>query len=206
MEITPPTTVIAKIPASAKTGDEVPAAPTAIINTENSYEAFIPTEYIDAPEDPFGISCEGDWSGTDWHYSGDNRGVGWNTGRYRTRAVSNMLWIGSTTLSSKDVKPTSRYERKDNGEFVYESTRTADADDFDVRALSNDGRYARNVIEHDVGNPYCNPFAGITYANQQDIYQDGRHWIYGSHDKMPDHQFFRLDFIQEDPDDPGSPI
>ncbi|MBW4721509.1 hypothetical protein [Saccharothrix obliqua] len=206
VEITPPTTVIAEIPATASVGDEVAAVAPAIINTEHSYETFIPTRYIDAPEDPFGLTCEGSWGGPDWQYSGDNRGVGWNTGLYRTRAVFNLVWYANATLTHKDVHPTNRYERRSNGEFVYDSTRTAGADDFDVRALGNDGKYARNVIEHEVGNPYCNSIAGITYANQQDVYQDGRHWIYGSHDKMPDHQFYRLDQIQQDPNDPGSPI
>lgn len=206
VEVTPPATKVDTLTADAQVGDSVAAQAPAIITTENSYETFIPSPYIDAPEDPFGLSCEGSVGGPDWWYSGDDREVGYNTGEYRTRAVSNMLWIGSETQSSKDVESTNRYERTDDGQYRYDSTRTAGGDGFDVRALSNDGNYARNVIEHEVGNPYCNSLAGITYANQQDVYQDGGHWIYGSHDKMPDHQFYRVDFIQQDPNDPGSPI
>lgn len=206
VEITPPTTQVQTLSPDAQVGDSVGAQAPEIITTENSYETFIPSQYIDAPEDPFDLSCEGSFGGPDWWYTGDDREVGYNTGEYRTRAVSNMLWLDAGTLSSKDVAPTSRYERTDDGQYRYDSTRQADSDGLQVRALSNDGDYARNVIEHEVGNPYCNSLAGISYANQQDVYQNGGHWIYGSHDKMPDHQFYRVDFVQQDPNNPGSPI
>ncbi|GAB2738898.1 hypothetical protein GCM10027174_10300 [Salinifilum aidingensis] len=205
VEITPPDTDIGSLPATAQAGDAVPASPE-IITTENSYETYIPNKYIDSPEDPLGLTCEGDLAGTDWWYTGDNRDVGYNTGKYRTRTVANMPWQPGATQTSKDVHPTNRYERLDNGRLVYDSTRQADSDGIDVRALSNDGNYTRNVIEHEAGNPFCNPLATISYDSQQDIYQDGGHWIYGQHDKMPNHQLYRVDFVQQNPNDPDSPI
>ena len=202
VQVTPPDTAVTKISPTARVGDVVPRALAETIQTDNSYETFIPMQYVDAPETSIGFPCEG---GADWWYSGDNRGVGWHTGKYRTQASANMLWLTHGSLPVKNVSPTNRYALRD-GKYVYDSTRTASGDDLNLRMLSNDGQYARNVIEHEVGNPYCSSLVGITYASQQDVYKNGGHWIYGAHDKMPDHQFYRDDFIQDDPNDPGSPI
>jgi hypothetical protein len=48
-----------------------------------------------------------------------------------------------------------------------------------------------------VGNPYCTGVADIDYANQQDLYSNGGYYVYGAHDKMPDHEFYRQDFYSD---------
>ncbi|MGP4087963.1 hypothetical protein [Streptomyces sp. KR55] len=205
VELTAPSTRLSQVSAAAKPGDAVPFSPTGITSTVTDYETFIPSRYLDAPESWTDFPCEGELFGPDYWYSGDNRQVGHGTGKYRTRAASYRFWTApGSDWTSERISPTNRYIRvlPEDGGWAYDSTRTADGDDFDVRNISNDGSYARTVIEHDVGNPYCTSLAGITYANQQDLYQNGGHYIYGSHDKMPDHQFYRTDYYGPEDETP----
>ncbi|MEV4167338.1 hypothetical protein [Nonomuraea dietziae] len=75
--------------------------------------------------------------------------------------------------------------------------KTATGSRFHVRSLSNNGRYGRVVIEHSVNDPFCTSLADVSYANQQDMYQNGKHWLYGSHDKMPTHEMYRQDIYSD---------
>ncbi|WP_461145042.1 hypothetical protein [Salinifilum aidingensis] len=198
VEIVPPSTNAGAVPADAQVGEVLtqssqPAQATT--RTSTDYQTYIPRDYVDAPESFTDFPCEGSWGGPDWHYSGDQRrGPVYNSEQYRTRGNYMVNWQQQNTNPFKSVSPTSRYERTDDGRYVYDSTRLASDEDFHPRVISNDGNYARNVIEHEVGNPYCTSLAGITYASQQDLYRNGGHWIYGSHDKMPNHQLYRTDY------------
>jgi hypothetical protein len=70
-------------------------------------------------------------------------------------------------------KPKRRFGHYLGYSMVYDSQRQETGYTFDIRQLKNDGRYASTVIEHDIGNAYCNPLADMTYASQQDLYQNG---------------------------------
>lgn len=166
-----------------------------IVQSWTTYESYIPWGWVDAPE-VFGkwATCEG---GADWWYRGDNRGAGFNTGKYRTRAAVKYDWTNRRNSTYKSVRATHRYKRLSSGSMQFNSAKTASASGFHVRSISNNGRYGRTVIEHGVGNPFCSSMADITYANQQDLYQNGKHWLYGNHDKMPTHEMYRQDIYSD---------
>lgn len=202
VEITPPSTGTDTIPPDAQVGQTVPQSQPAqsTARTSTDYQTYIPRKYVDAPENFTQVPCEGSLGGPDWWYSGDTRrGPEYDSDQYRTRGNYQVDWSGRQTAPSKSVHASSRYERTEDGRYIYDSTRRADDSGFHPRVISNDGNYARNVIEHDVALPYCTPPGpipdpAITYANQQDLYRGGGHWIYGSHDKMPNHQMYRTDY------------
>lgn len=166
-----------------------------IVQTWTTYEAYIPWGWLDAPE-TFGqwATCEG---GADWWYKGDNRGAGFNTGKFRTRAAVKYDWTSRRNSTYKALHSTTRYKRLSSGSLQYNSTKTASSSRIHVRSISNNGRYGRAVIEHSAGNPFCSPLVDISYGNQQDIYQNGKHWIYGSHDKMPTNEMYRQDIYSD---------
>ncbi|MEU6744565.1 DNRLRE domain-containing protein [Streptosporangium sandarakinum] len=171
------------------------AASKRITQSWVTYEAYIPKAMIDAPE--LGgryITCEG---GADWWYKGDNRSFGFNTNKFRTRAAIKYDWDNKKNYTYRAWHATHRYKKNSNGTFSYNSQRLASASSFHIRSLKNTGKSARVVIEHDVGNPYCNPLADISYASQQDVYSNGKHWLYGTHDKMPNHEVYRNDYYSD---------
>ncbi|MBT2404928.1 MULTISPECIES: hypothetical protein [unclassified Streptomyces] len=193
VELTPPATATDKAPADAQPGDTLPANVRVLTYSRNVYETYIPMAFVDAPEHGSWIDCDSGDGDSDYWFAGDNRGVGYETGKYRSKAVAKYDWTSAFTFTSASVSATHRYKKLSNGTFAFDSERKAGEDGVDIRPLQNDGRYGRTVIDHEVHNPYCSPVAGITYTNQQDVYQNGSHWIYGNHDKMPNHQFYRYD-------------
>lgn len=205
VEVTPPNTDLAAMKSDVQVGDPVPAQPSGIVSTNNSYETYIPDKYIDAPEDPLGLTCDGSFFGPDWWYNGNNRQTAYHTGNYKTAVDYTMQWPSKRTDVFSDVSSTNRYERRDDGSFAYDSTRHAGSDLLLPNRQGNDGRRADNFTSHEVGNPFCNSLASITYANDQETYQDGGHVISGNHDKMPNHQFYRQDMVRTDPTNPNSP-
>lgn len=205
VEVVPPSISVASIPNDADVGyTVVKAQPTqAQPRTTTEYQTYIPQRYVDAPENFTNIPCDGDLAGTNWVYSGDVRtDPEYNSNQYRTHVAHQADWNSQDTTTSKDVSPTSRYELTEDGRYIYDSTQQAGDDGIQPRVISNDGNYARNVIEHEGTNPYCDnipdwgpipSFVGISYSSQQDLYRNGGHYIYGSHDQMPNHQFYRVD-------------
>ncbi|MBT2370358.1 hypothetical protein J7E88_35090 [Streptomyces sp. ISL-10] len=191
VEVTPATTDVSQTPGDAQPGDTLPANVRALTTSRTTYETYIPMSYLQGESWGFGFPCESADDNAPW-FSGDGRSTGYETGKNRTKAASNHYWTSASTWTSKGISPTKRY-RKVGSTYYYDSQRTAGGDGFVIRPLQNDGRYARTVIEHNVGNPYCTGIADISYDNQQDLYQNGSHWVYGAHDKMPNHQFYRYD-------------
>ncbi|MGC5015217.1 DNRLRE domain-containing protein [Streptosporangium sp. DT93] len=166
-----------------------------IVRSWTTYENYIPWGWIDGPE-IIGqwVTCQ---TGADWWYTGDGRGAGFNTGKYRTRAAVKYDWSNRRNTTYKHIRSTNRYKRLSNGSMQFNARKTASGSKFHVRSLSNTGRYGRVVIEHSVNDPFCSSLADVTYANQQDMYQNGKHWLYGSHDKMPTHEMYRQDIYSD---------
>lgn len=192
VEVTPATTDVSEATNDSQPGDTLPAGIPYMTTSRTTYEAYIPTQYINAPDTGTGFDCEsGD--GSDYWYSGDNRSTGYETGKYRTKAAINNYWTNAFTFTSKGVSPTHRYKRLSNGAMVYDSTRTASGDLFRIFPVSNDGRKSIVRIGHIVGNPYCSSMNTIDYNNEQELYSNGGHMISGGHDRMPNHQFYRYD-------------
>lgn len=191
------TTDVGAIDADAQRGDQLePLSVYRLSTTVTSYETYIPLTYIDAPED--GIRSESGNGVSDYWFAGDTRtGPQWQSGKHRTDAMMYHFWAERDGSYSKHVHTTKRY-RKVGSSYYCDSQRLVSGYMFNVRQLQNDGRYTRTVVEHSVGNPYC--VAAIDYANQQDLYQNGSHSIYGSHDKMPSHQFYRQDWYSNGSD------
>ena len=44
-----------------------------------------------------------------------------------------------------------------------------------------------------MGNPYCASYVSIDYQVSQHLFQNGGHYIEGDHDRMPNHQLYRVD-------------
>ncbi|MHA4816081.1 hypothetical protein ACXZ65_17190 [Streptomyces aculeolatus] len=198
VEITPPAVQVDRLAPRARAGTAVPAPAPQIVRSVTDYEAYIPDKLIDAPEDPFGVTCEGDIWGTDYWYKGDDRGPGHESGKYRTRAALWTYWNDpDLDVSSKDIQPTVRYIREDD-EWHRDEERTASGEDFTIDQGKNDGEVARSTIHHDVANPFCNSATSITYTSGQTLRQDGGHFFSGYHDKMPNHQLWRTDYYSED--------
>jgi hypothetical protein len=190
---------------------EVAAASTKTIGTSLSrYETFIPMEYVDSYQirntgdyfEPVSYACEGSTDKQDYWYGGDNRDQSpgtatWNSGKFRTQGNAYTYWGSKSYRSSQAVAPTKRYV-KSGTTYTLKDSRVADNTGFSVRALSNDGRTSRWIFEHEVANPYCDkPTGGITYTSQQDLYSNGGHYIYGAHDKAPNHSVHRADYYTD---------
>lgn len=189
--ISPATTNVSQASTTSQAGDTLPAGIPNMVSSRTTYETYIPSQYINAPDFNSLSDCEsGD--GSDYWYSGDNRSAGFDTGKYRTKAAINQFWTDISAFTSEVVSPTHRYKRLDDGSMVYDSSRTFDADTFRSSA-SNDGRKSIANIGHIVGNPYCSRMNTIDYFNKQELYTNGGYMISGGHDKMPNHQFFRSD-------------
>jgi hypothetical protein len=197
---------------SLDNGDgDVIAANTKTIGTSLSrYETFIPYEFVDSYQvrnygdyfEPVSYACEGPFDAEDYWFGGDNRDQSpgtatWNSGKFRTQGNGYTYWSSKSNKATKSVQATKRYV-KSGSTYSFKDSRTADGTGFSVRALSNDGRTSRWVLDHEVANPYCDkPTGGITYTSQQDLYSNGGHYIYGAHDKAPNHSVHRADYYTD---------
>lgn len=201
----------ARTPADSGPGGEVTTASTKTIATSLSrYETFIPMAYVDSYQvrnngdyfEPVSYACEGPFDEEDYWFSGDDRDQAagtatWNSGKFRTQGNARTYWSSRTTGATKAVSPTKRYV-KNGTTYTFKDTRTADGEGFSINALNNDGRTARWIFEHEVVNPYCDkPTGGISYTSQQDLYSNGGHYIYGAHDKAPNHSVHRADYYTD---------
>ncbi|MBG0831597.1 hypothetical protein HS041_28090 [Planomonospora sp. ID67723] len=155
--------------------------------TWTTYETYIKDKFVDAPEG-YGLICE---DGADWWYSGDGRGSGFNTGKYRTRAAVKFNWDDGNTYGYKDVSSTKRY-RYIGGRYVYDSSKKESSANFKVYSLANSKTFSHVKIDHKVGNPFCSN-TYIFYVNWQKFYKTGNRWVYGEHTKMPHHEFYIQD-------------
>lgn len=172
-------------------GDVVAAGVYPITTSRVPYETYIPDQYIDAPDTGSPADCEsGD--GSDYWYTGDNRGVAYNSGKYRTRGLATYYWSSAGTLTTKSVSPTNRYKKTSSG-YVYDSTRQAGSEGFVMNPVTNNGRDALTQINHSVGQPYCSAMNNIDYDIREEMHQSGGHYFYGRHDRMPNHQLHRAD-------------
>lgn len=179
------------VDGDAQAGDVIAAGVYPIVTSRVPYETYIPYQYINAPDTGSPFDCEsGD--GSDYWYSGDNRGVAYESGKYRTRGLASYWWTDRTTFTTKVVSPTKRYKKTSSG-YVYDSQRTASSDGFVMRPVTNDGRSALTQINHSVGQPYCSAMNNIDYDIRQEMYQSGGHYFLGRHDQMPNHQLYRFD-------------
>lgn len=175
----------------AQEGDVIAAGVYPIVTSRVPYETYIPDKYINAPDTGSIFDCEsGD--GSDYWYGGDDRGLAYESGKYRTRGLASYWWTDRTTFTTKVVHPTKRYKKTPSG-YVYDSQRTASSDGFIMRPLTNDGRSALTQINHAVGNPYCSAMNNIDYDIRQEMYKSGGHYFIGRHDQMPNHQLYRFD-------------
>lgn len=187
-EVSPPAISVNTIRSESKVGDTLPAGIPSITRSRTTYEAYIPIAYLEGQTWFGSFPCESANDENPW-FSGDNRGAGYETGKYRTKAAINQYWASASAFTSKGISPTNRYAMQPNGTLKYDSTRTADGSRFTISQLSNDGRQSNALINHAVGIPYCS-LADIDYDNRQQLYSNGGFYTTGRHDQMPNHQLY----------------
>ncbi|MBG0825969.1 DNRLRE domain-containing protein [Planomonospora sp. ID91781] len=162
-----------------------------------TYEAYIPWGWIKSP-DFFGSTkytgCE---TGANYWFRGDDRGKGFNTNKYRTRVAVKYDFANKSVLMYKDVHSTSRYVQRADGSRWRQSTKTASSSGIKMYPSGNNGLSGDSVILHNVGNPYCTPFADISYRSDQTLFKSGGYWFKGDHDKMPTHEVYRQDVYSD---------
>ena len=189
--LTEPSYTAADVGGDAQEGDVIAAGVYPITTSRVPYETYIPFQYIDAPDTGSPFDCEsGD--GSDYWYAGDNRGLAYNSGKYRTRGLSTYYWTSASTLTTKSVSSTTRYKKTSSG-YSYDSRRQAGSEGFIMNPVTNNGRDALTQINHSVGQPYCSAMNNIDYDIRQEMHQNGGHFFYGRHDRMPNHQLYRSD-------------
>ncbi|GAB3796430.1 DUF3238 domain-containing protein [Micromonospora zhanjiangensis] len=157
-----------------------------------TYETYIPMAYLDAPEG-LPLTCEG---GADWWYSGDNRGPGFNTGKYRTRVAIEFDFSKKTAHAYKAISPTKRY-KKVKGKLVYDSARTESTKGITLVGVKSTGSVGSAAIRHSATNPYCSRVASIDYVAYVTFRQNGTYEIHGTHDQMPNHEVYRQDIYSD---------
>jgi hypothetical protein len=185
----------ADVGAESAEGDVVAASVPVIQSTRFSYEAYIPDQYVNAPDTGSPFDCEsGD--GSDYWYTGDNRSFAFDSGQYRTQAVADYYWYPAVTGTQKHVSPTNRYKQTSNGK-VYDSTRTASSAGLVINAVSNNGRDALTQINHSIGNPYCSAMNNIDYDVREEVHSNGGYYVLGRHDRMPNHQLVQFDNMND---------
>lgn len=163
--------------------------PATLTTTMLKYETYIPDEYADAIDTGLGIDCEsGD--GSDYSYGGDNRGLEYDTLKYRTLATTHHHWEEKTSSIQSFVNPTDRYIHHDDGSYEYESSRTADVGGVKVSTGPNNGFDSSGTIDHSVGNPYCSDWNTIDYDQGHTLWATGSYIVRGKHDRMPRHQVY----------------
>lgn len=176
---------------SGAAGSEAGSGSVPVItDTYLKYEAYIPFEYVNAPDMGTGLDCEGGLNGPDYWYSGDNRDLEYNTLKQRTLAMPSFDWVAKTTNGNRFVNPTKRYIRHGDGTYEYESQRTASINGLTIKATKNDGFMGSGTISHAIDNPYCASWNAIDYNETHDLWQTGAYYIRGKHDKMPRHQLY----------------
>ncbi|WP_146059153.1 hypothetical protein [Actinomadura rubteroloni] len=149
------------------------------------YETYIPSAKVHVIPGA-ALAClalKGQW------YAGDGRGVGHNTGKYRTRVAINLDWKDKKNFAYRDVHSTHRLAP------TY-ATKTASVSGITFKASKNTGKYARIFIDHGVGNPFCY-ITSIEYRMWLEFYKNGEHWVYGRHVRMPSHQVYQEDFYYD---------
>ena len=191
--LVPPNVPASAVSSSLRQGDAVPASIPQVTSSRMTYETYIPWAYVDAPDMGTSLDCEsGD--GSNYMYSGDDRTeISYEHPRYRTKGIHEYSWKSKTTWLPRYVSPTRRYIKKDNGELVYESERTAPMTKFVTSSRGNDGVTGSGETVHSVGNPYCQEINNIDYYYTHDVYRQGGYFVFGRHDRMPDHFLYRTD-------------
>jgi hypothetical protein len=191
--ITPPKFPASSVRVSLREGDVVPASIPTIVSSRMTYETYIPWPYVDAPDAGTPVDCErGD--GSKYEYSGDSRSeITYESPRFRTKGIHEYDWKSKSTWLPRYVLPTRRYIKKDNGDYVYESERTAPMTKFVTSSRTNDGTFASGQTVHSVGNPYCQDVNNIDYYYTHDIYRAHGYHVFGRHDRMPDNFLYRTD-------------
>ena len=154
------------------------------------YETYIPKQYVDAPEGLPG-TCD---DGADWWYGGDNRGRGFNTGKFRTQVVITFDFKNKKWGFRQKIRPTTRY-KKVNGKLIPDSSRTAGGEGIKVEGQPQISSKTGNIaVTHAAGNPFCAPLTAINYSVVMNVSQNGKIGVSGSHDRMPNHEMWRQDF------------
>ncbi|MEV0202379.1 hypothetical protein [Nonomuraea sp. NPDC050691] len=150
-----------------------------------TYEGYIPSRSVKGPP----VGC----GSPSWWYAGDNRGPGFNTGKYRTRVAIKYMWSSWSHLQQivgyRDNHTTTRF-KLDGGRVVDRESSKAPLTGIDVVRWGKTTKKAHSQIIHASKNPFC---AGgdIDYNSTQHIYKSGKYKVFGWHDQMPVHEVYR---------------
>lgn len=194
--IAPPLVTASSVDGGETQGDTVPGSVVSVKASRFQYDTYIPYPFIDAPDSAvIPMDCDSG-NGSDYWYAGDDHGEVFNHSRFRTRAVNQYTW-GTAMITSKNVSPTKRYIKNGVGGLEYESSKQASDATMSVRALSMEGGKASGAIAHSIGNPYCHDANNIDYRQTHDVYRTGGYTVSGWHDKMPNHFFYRRNFMSD---------
>ncbi|MFI7696976.1 DNRLRE domain-containing protein [Nonomuraea sp. NPDC049655] len=159
------------------------AATSRVRESWITYEAYIPSRQVKGPP----VGC----GSPTWYYAGDNRGPGFNTGKYRTRVAIKYDWANKKITGYRSTHPTTRY-KLDGGKVVDKETKTAPLTGIDIVTFPKAINSKNGVVTiiHASHNPFC-VGGDIDYNTRLFVYRSGKYNIEGWHDQMPNHEVYR---------------